>query len=109
MFKALYLSVVKTCPRRRAGSPVLESWGDRGSRVELSSKGQLGGFCSVVVRLSGDDTHRALEDNYRTLDINDKFDTVINISRDENNFELFKGYEGNDGGLIKFKSDFLRI
>lgn len=51
---------------------------------------------------------RTLEDNYRTLDINDKFDTVINISRDENNFELFKGYEGNDDGLIKFKSDFLR-
>ena len=51
---------------------------------------------------------RTLEDNYRTLDINDKFDTVINISRDENNFELFKGYEGNDDGLIKFKYDFLR-
>ena len=51
---------------------------------------------------------RTLEDNYRTLDVNDKFDTVINISRDENNFELFKGYEGNDDGLIKFKSDFLR-
>ena len=35
---------------------------------------------------------RKLEDNNRTLDVNDKFDTVINISRDENNFELFMGY-----------------
>jgi len=49
---------------------------------------------------------RTLEDNYRTLDINDKFDTVINISRDENNFELFKGYEGNDDGLINLSPIF---
>ena len=38
-------------------SPVLESCGDRRSRITLPPKGQSGGFCSVVVRLSGDDTH----------------------------------------------------
>ena len=35
-----------------------------------------------------------LEDNYRTLDINDKFDTVINISRDENNLNSSRDMRG---------------
>ena len=53
---------------------------------------------------------KTLEDNNRCLYNNDQFETLEYLPdmNDCHNYEVFKGYDATDEGLIKFKSDMIR-
>jgi len=49
------------------------------------------------------------EGNFRVLYNNDRFETLIHKPKDLlHHFEMMKGYEATDEGLIKFKADLIR-
>ena len=54
--------------------------------------------------------YKTLEDNHRCLYNNDQFETLEYLPdmNDCHNYEVFKGYDATDEGLIKFKSDMIR-
>ena len=53
---------------------------------------------------------KTLEDNNRCLYNNDQFETLEYLPdmNDCHNYEVFKGYDATDEGLIKFKADMIR-
>jgi hypothetical protein len=53
---------------------------------------------------------KTLEDNHRCLYNDDNFETLDYLpdTKDCHHFEVFKGYDATDDGLIKFKSDMIK-
>ena len=54
--------------------------------------------------------YKTLEDNHRCLYNNDQFETLEYLPdmNECHNYEVFKGYDATDEGLIKFKSDMIK-
>jgi hypothetical protein len=53
---------------------------------------------------------KTLEDNHRCLFNDDHFETLEYLpdTKDCHHYEVFKGYDATDDGLIKFKSDMIK-
>ena len=54
--------------------------------------------------------YKTIDDNHRYIFDDDHFETLDYLpdQKEIHHFEMFKGYDANDDGLVKFKSDMIR-